>query len=773
MKNLLLLTAGIALSASMTAQNLVDPSTAIRTVAPVQKADVEVVKNLKNDKVLEMRNSSGRAVKNLIAPKASKRINPAKKLAATAKETASGEILFESFEDWDGVTLTWLPDGWTIESNGDETDLSEKWTPTAANSFLPAPTDGDYYFGINYSSKTVDEWLISPVVEVPEDMSLTYDIYLSPIWFYSLDNIDWETYEFQGPKEIVFDIKVNVREEGGKWTTLVDYAEKFMDWSGMELAMYDDSSLSPQNISLAAYAGKKIQVAFQYVGTDGQTCFIDNIRIGFPKLEGLTYMMPLYNQYWGFSRDYKGVNFESAFLPAFVDNTFMLYDYVPDAEVTWQYNDPSDTDNWLTAEGEELTVSYGTDYTNDFTTRTNLYYLPTMTVSAPGFTTTSYKNPADYMQIGGKPSFLANTGEEINMGVLPFMFKLSELGIYTYRMDFGMTATPIYGHNADTDAFWTEYSFHGEGEEGDNVKLTGILNFIYPGPSPMVVSGAHLLARTENITDDIEFKAQIVPINDAYEPDFTRPLATATIKAKDFTVLVEGDQEPDLTMISFDFDRPAVLDYSETAYIIAITGFNDSGVGYFAPYQQLIPEEPALALGWTMKEITYNGSTVESYSNLISPYGEDLYTAFAINLEATFPWLQCAVETVDISANGTTVGLDSYYDAADLQVIAPEWAEVELAGRYADCTMTVKAEYSDTARDGEIVIMAPGVTKVFALHQAAGTGSSSITSIAADNDATIEAVYNLAGVRVNTASLEAGVYLVKYTSGKVAKIAIK
>ncbi|MCM1519561.1 MAG: choice-of-anchor J domain-containing protein [Lachnoclostridium sp.] len=773
MKNLLLLTAGIALSASVSAQNLVDPSTAIRTVAPVQKADIEVVKSLKNDMVLEMRNAGGRAVKKLIAPKASKRINPVKKQAAPAKEAAADEILFESFEDWDGETLAWVPDGWTIESNGDETELSEKWTPTAASSFLPPPTDGDYYFGINFSSKYLNEWLISPVVEVPEGQSLTYDIYLDPFWFYNLDNVDWETYEFQGPKEIVFDIKVNIREEGGEWATLVDYAEKFKDWSGLELIMYDISSLTSQDISLAAYAGKKIQVAFQYVGTDGQSCFIDNIRIGLPKLEGLTYMMPFNNQYWGFSRDFNSVNFESAFLPAFADNTFMMYDYVPDAEVTWQYNDPTDADNWLTAEGDELTINYGTDYTNDFTTRTNLYYLPTMTVSAPGFTTTSYKNPADYMQIGGKPTFLASSGELVEMGVLPFMFKLSEIGVYTYRMDFGMTATPIYGHNADTDAFWTEYSFHGEGEEGDNVKLTGILNFIYSGPSPMVVSGAHLLARTENIADDVEFTAQIVPINESYEPDFTRPLATATVKAKDFNVLIEGDQEPDYTMISFDFPRPVVLDDSEPAYIIAITGFNNPGVGYFAPYQQIIPEEPALALGWTMKEITYNGSTVESYSNLISPTGEDLYTAFAICLDATLPWLQCEAESVDISANGTTVGLDSYYDAADLQVVAPEWAEVELAGRYADCTMTVKAEYSDTARDGEIVIMAPGVTKVFALHQAAGTGSSSITAIAADNDATIEAVYNLAGVRVNPAALEAGVYLVKYTSGKVAKIAVK
>ena len=729
----------------------------------------------------------GTAIKKLAAPKFSKVITPRMKQAgARAEGLKSTNVLTESFEGWDGTTETWVPDGWTVESKGDASlAYYQKWYPTAQPTMGPAPTDGQYMFGVVYATVNQDEWLVSPSFTVGQDMNLYFDMNLDPFWFYdsSDDNFDWDTYSFIGEPQIIFDIKVNVREDGGEWVTVKDFAEDCKDMTAIEmLSVNPYMALLRQQVDLSAYTGKKIQIAYQYVGNDGNSSYIDNIRVGLPQLDAPVYIMPLSTQYWGFNREMTSVNFTSAILPVHDDITFSSYDWVGGATYSWSYNDPTDADNWLTEEGDMLTVNYGTDYTSEFTTRHNLYYLPTLNISAPSAAPASYKNPADYMQMGGTPNFQFSDGTAIEMGMLPFQFHNDGLGIYTYSPDFG-TSIPVFGYDNQVDKLWTSYSFPSEEDAADasnSVKMTKILNAIYPSAtSPIVVTGVHLPAYTRSIGENVEFNASIYPMvldEDAggYIPDFTVAVARASLLGKDITVLAEGDQRPDLSSLGFTFDTPVVLQANDNvqAYVIAIEGFNNPDVEYFCPLQQLYPADVPMAFGWIYKDITHQGVTRGSISALLDlDTDEPMWCAFAINLEGFLPWLHCEAESIEISNNGTVLGLDSYYDGADLTVTAPEWATATVAGRYGETALTVNAAYSESAREGELTVSAPGVSKTFKLIQAAGTGG--IDDLTADSDDAVTAVFTLDGRKAGAANLPAGIYIVKHASGKVSKITVK
>ncbi len=53
---------------------------------------------------------------------------------------------------------------------------------------------------------------------------------------------------------------------------------------------------------MTQFAGKKTKFAFRYVGSDGNTMFIDAIGVGYPELEDISYTNPFETLYWGFDR---------------------------------------------------------------------------------------------------------------------------------------------------------------------------------------------------------------------------------------------------------------------------------------------------------------------------------------------------------------------------------------------------------------------------------------------------------------------------------------
>lgn len=781
MNKFLLFSAALTLSASVQAQEQLNPVANLQ-VRQFKGAKSEVVRSADKHTVVVSKN--GVAIKRISPVVANKTVRPVVKHAAARVEAQDEQpVLFESFEGWDGTTVDWVPEGWAVESNGDASlEPAQKWGPCAQLPYYPGPTDGQYLYGIGYcdAEQHQDEWLISPEFTPGENMNLFFDLYLDPLFFYDLSNMDWDTMSFVGDPQVAFTIKVNVREEGGEWTTLKDYAEQFKTLTPTEMMNYNATgSLMPQTIDLSAYAGKKIQFALQYVGADGQDAYVDHFRVSYPELAAPVYMMPLSTQYWGFDRELSTTQFSVAALPVYEDLIFSSYDYVENGTYTWSYNDPADADNWLSADGDMLMVSYAPDYTSEFTTRNNLYFLPSLTVSAPAASPATYTNPATYMQIGGKAEFKFSDVGLRTLSYYPFNVQHCGSGIYTHELDFGK-AFPLFGYDATgySTQFWNDYTFQGESDENNYVKMNAICNMVYPSATtPMVVTGINVAAITANIGANVEFKAQIFPMvydeeAGGYLPDFSAPIASATMLGSQIAEIQEyGDKH--ISSLGFDFAEPVVLQATEEAagYVIAISGFNNPEVGYFAPMQQNTPDDVPMAMGWIYKDITWNGETRWSITPLSDPEsGEPLFTSFCIGLEGWLPWLHCEEESLEVGSNGSTLGLDSYYDAADLTVTAPEWANATLTGRYGETMLTVTAPLSATDREGDLVITGKGVSKTIHLTQAKDAG---IEGVIADSNDAVVAVYNLAGQPVDAATLPAGIYLVKHASGAVTKVAVK
>lgn len=711
-------------------------------------------------------------------------INPARRHAKPMAEESgmpAGAILFESFEN-PGDDITWLPETWTMESKGDsELTVDEKWGTAPANPMLPPPTDGDWCAAINYSSLAQDEWLISPEVSLDGIYKLKFDAYIDPAFFFVLDNehVDWEAYEWTN-QETAFTFQVLVQEKGGEFAVVRDFAEEYMGQSLEDLLLLTPSELLPCTVDLSAYNGKDVRIAFRYVGTDGQTMFLDNVRVTLPEME-LSFAAPYSTLYYGIGNDedWSNLNLRIALYPAFRPITFQNTTYDDALAYTWMYSDPATTEMVPGDDPEFLEMTYGTDYTSEFTTNNNLYYPPMLTASGEGYADGEKAFDVDFIQAGGHASFKIQ-GEYVNFGLLPFEAHNSSLGICTAEpLDFGKRAVPMFGHSEDTHEFWMNYTFHGEEDEGDDVQLNAIFNYIYPTNSPLVVKGAWLSAMGI-INDDAELTAEIFPLIDVYDEEgewlgqVTADTPIATAKCAGTSILGRDPRQVNYLSIPFEFASPVVIDESNPGYIIKISGFNSDACPYFVPAQSWIPNADYLCLGWIEKIITFAGNapraSVTPLANHENEYGE-MYAAFAINLDGYYPWLESDEEGCDFGSHTTaTIALDSYHDGSELTVEAPEWIEATAAGRYGETVLNLAAApFEGENREGTVTVSKHGLSKSFKVSQM----TSGIVSATGDGAAAVKAIYNAAGVRVNSENLTPGVYIITRADGTAAKHVVK
>lgn len=746
------------------------------------------------------RGTTPRTVKALPAARAAANtsaiINPAavKNLRSAAKAYAGnlpeGVLLWESFENLEHQgDLTWLPEGWTAVSYGDgDLETGEKWAvDMQSNPNIPGPADGDFYAGINFSTKNQDEWLVSPSVALPADRlyQLSFFANVDPLFFYVLDgdHVDWDTYEFTD-QVVTCNFQILVSADGGEFEVVRDFANEFMGYSMMELMELSPVALQKYSVDLTGYEGKNIKVAFRYVGTDGNTLFLDAVSIALPAMD-LVIHAPAETLYWGLdcSSLWTYMQLSIAQYPVYSPFVFSGEAAGSSSKVNlgWLYCDPETTD-MVSAPGDELTLEYHTDYSSAFTTRNNLYYPPVLLGSAEGYSDTEVTFNADYLQAGGKACFVMSDGSEFNGGLLPFDINTSEIGGYTICDDkLGDLSLPVFGHNANTTAYWTDYTFRGDAGPGDLCELTQIMNYYTPSASPLVVDKVWLNA-IGFFEPDAEFTCSIIPMLPYYEDGEymgdvfgDAPVAVATVLGKDVTGYDPTSTGKLYLCLPFTFDTPVVLSAGDAkAYMICISGFNSPKVEYFCPMQQWIPNDEAFATGWVAKDITFTGQTRTTFNPLAyyeNEYGP-MFCAFAINLGGTYPWLEAATTDLVLDDNGTcSVALDSYYDATELTVTCPQWTEVTLSGRYGDARLSVLAtDYTDDSL-GSITVSGPGVKKTFAVGTPAGAAA-----IRPDGpDAAITDVYTATGVRVGSSAnvLPAGVYITRHADGTARKIAIQ
>lgn len=736
-------------------------------------------KRLPSDVIVGGKDGKTQLRKNL----SSKLQAPVAKAIAKA-QAPEGSVLYENFEGYDGYTMNWLPDGWTLEHKGDCSEY-DTWMVLVPNPWYgyPSAIDGDFICGIMFSDDYQDEWLISPKVTVGDNMELSYYMNLDPMFFYVLDSttVDWDNNEFIGEKQIAFTIQVLVKAEGDEdWTVLRNYADEYLEYSLSELWMMSSYELKKNSVSLGDYSGKEVQVAFRYVGTDGQSQFLDAICIGQPALEGVCYMNPANTLFFGYSSD-EYMSYLTKDIALYPVNAPLAWINYSDAEATfeWTYSDPQTGDIAISDDQDILEVTYEPDYSSKETMRNNLIEFPTLSASAPGASSTSYTAPYDCFQAGGKSEFLSY-GEIIDFTLLPYATNAQGTTELTVRDDkLGAWAVPVFGYSEFSNDYWLNYSLNGENKiDGDYANLIGIANIFFPSAdAPLVVNGISVFG-FGRFYDDAELTATIYALNENMSTNietFT-VVARATITGKD--IITDGfDGSKGDLCLPFKFDKPAIVQASDEHPVFAfmLEGFNSDKVDYWDPYISNKPDEFGMSFGYTLNHIdlSNHGGRENYYSFRGLSYCEngtydDYIGSFAIGLDAEYPWLTADAEKVEFGTDETTatVALGSYYDGSKLTVEAPEGIVAKVEGRYNECVLTLTRE-AGAPVDGNVIVSGPGVE--VELPVVAPSGSTGLEEI--DVNAEIDAVYDLSGRKV--VAPEAGIYVVKYSDGKVRKVTVK
>lgn len=684
-----------------------------------------------------------------------------------------GCILLESFEDWDGEDALWLPEGWTRLSQTDsELTDGQRWGVSSANPFLPAPADGTVYAGVSFASVPQDEWLVTPELTIAENQQLSFYNYIDPVFLFDMNYVDWDAYEFT-EKHISATLKVMVQPEGGEWTEVWDAATPFMDVPLAELLYMTPESMQETIVNLNEFAGKKVRIAFRYVGTDGNTMFIDLVSVSLPRLDALHYSNPLHTLYWGYDRSpgWAGLNLPVAQYPVYTPIVWTNDSPYSGATYSWTYCDPI-TAAWVNSDAEELSVTYVPDYSTTTSTKNNLFYPPILNGSMPGASDGTYQAPYRYFQAGGTAEITLTDGEWAG-GLLPFEHNAEGLTFLTVESDFGELDTPITGYNKNTDAWWYAYTFPGENNPDYESYVDGCLNFIYPVPgAPLVVDGVTALARGK-MADDAELTISIVPLSETFEPLYDKTLVTKTITGAD-VIGYDPIFDIDFLTLPFDFDSPVAIDETYPGYMVILSGYHSDKVEYFAPMQSEIPNADYLCFGYLVKKTKYDSDTHRtSYFPLAYIEGQygDCYNAFALHLNAHYGWLKADTETVTVPADGTPVSvvLDSYWAGEALTASELPGVKAVLSGRYGNTVMTLSRDTEHPgAVDGALTVSAPAGHSVAINVHSDGAGVDNIT---APSDATVTDIYTVAGVRIAPdTELEPGVYMVRYSDGSVRKI---
>ncbi len=725
--------------------------------------------------VLSLNSKSVNPKANALSPK---RQAPRKNVAKSQQK--DGYVFYENFSDWDGEDWFWVPEGWTVEHYGD-CSWEDGWLPQMANPWLGIEgVDGDNVFGILYSMDQQDEWLITPEVEVGADMELSYWFNLDPFWFYSTENVDWDLWDYVGDKIITYTFQVMIQEEGGEWVMLRDYAQEYLDYTFDELYEMSNAPMQKQTISLAEYANKKVKVGFRYLGTDGNSIFIDAVGIGYAPLENVVYMSPLHTLYYGLTNDetFSYLTNDYAFYPVYAPTTWINMSE-DEATYTWTYNDPETGEEVTSDDQDELSVTYVPDYRSEASLKNNFFYAPTLKAENAIGQAASYTAPYKAFQAGGKAERNFD-GIDYEFSLLQFAPDALGLGFVDVRDDSqGAYSVPVFGYNEFTDQYWLNYSLGGEEPiEGDYSHLIGIANLFVPSDEADIVAKGISVYGWGRIFPEAQLTATIYALDEEWHSDistFTK-IASATISG-DQVLNNSGFDAKDYLFLPFVFDEPVAFRATDEhpAYVFMLEGFNSEYVEYFAPLQSVKPAEFDYSFGYMLNKIDVSahtgGEPYYSFKSIryIDEDGEYVFPTggFTIGLLAEYPWLTADVEQIIIGedAEEATAALGSYYDGSQLTVEAPAGLTATVAGRYNECVLTV-ARTSTEAVEGNVVVKGPGVEVTIPVKADLQTGISEINA-----EAGVKAIYDLSGRQVDATTQ--GVYIVKYNDGTVRKVTVK
>lgn len=633
-------------------------------------------------------------------------------------------IFMESFEDWDGGTTDCLPEGWDEVSKADPphdtywtNGLNLTWE-ICGQRWADEPQDGQYYARIEnffYSDGGVivngqqDEWLISPVVSIPDNgQALYFTLGYHPGWVLC----DGKTLDFNSITNVM---EVHVSRDGGQsWQLLWDCLPAARALSRDEL-IADLSSTAcvwlPVRIALHDYAGQDIRFAFRYVGKGGASMNIDDVQIRQPqageeypdysdtsidpKQFYAHYAIPEGCFYYG-DNDDRYLLPGGVIMPAHTDLTFRNDSYVPaDARYEWTYTEP----RAYNLSYSDFTFGKSADADLPFHTGSfNFSTLPQLKAtfaipSADRDTTVIFSRIIEesggpsYWQVGGAP------GEDY-YGYDAQQRPRNSYGFSAYDQNLG--ANVYFG-----DTAFTSYMF-GTGELVDEAGVTGFASIFHQPAAPYQISGGLRVAMIYDVEDDAQIRVSLRRATKVNETTWTLGDEIAHASASGVELRAAGKLFAESTMQWSRFLFPQLYDSEgrvvtpliDEPIAVVVEGWDGPGVNLFAVMTNATDPFTETCALWTGGPL---GSTARAYYE---------HYALAVTLNAHFPYLYTDTPELSVGGSGgtTSVSIDQYRYLMPFDIEGlPDWltasnAKIEGERRFNNI-LSLTAQPNSTGAD--------------------------------------------------------------------------
>ena len=503
-------------------------------------------------------------------------------------------------------------------------------------------------------------------------------------------------------------------------------------------------------------------------------------------LEAL-YQRPDGGLFWGFSAAHDILTSSSGCVmlaPAYADLTWANLSTGSPASCAWTWDDTDSSSQQSTS------TDLVTNYRRDYTSETNQYSAPILTVTDDNDSSDTYQRPLYYIQAGGNSEY---NGTEYGVGT----FDYKNEG-YMY---LSTNSKPTYGYSSDTDANLA--STFGL----DEAKSTGLANLFEKPERPYYLRS--LLAQTySNIGSGAKLKLSIIEVDD--EGTLGDTLAVSTATTANRTTWISY-----FCSYTFTLDTPLIIDSS---IYVSLEGFNDpDNVTIFALMQSSKPTVGNVCHAYF--EFTSGDDFYRLPTSVFKTSNGVCYNSFLISLYMDYEWLEPTDDdltydddghvacVMPASASSKTFNIEASTSASGWTCSLAEeadWLTVTVADNKADTdvvdgrgTVTFAADENTTgaARETLVTLSYNGASTTFAVSQ---TDESGVAAAKADGGVKVASaagqfvvtapesvsgvsVYNIAGQLVGRATvsgsatidasgLASGVYLLRFSDGTTVKV---
>lgn len=679
-------------------------------------------------------------------------------------QKAEGERIFEeNFDAWNSSLMkdTWLPKGWSVACRDTQKhdefietdDAHYSWMVGDFMSDSPNMRVQNMVFGLDTYQ---DEWLVTPEFTPEEYYKFKFKLSYSPGW----TRLDWETYEFTGINNI---LEVLVSDDKGEnWKKIWDVTEHAKSFTEDEL--WDDcaSMVHPFYqfvLPLDEYVGTPIQVAFRYVGQDGESMMVDDVEVSLPVVEA-SYAVPEGTFFWGFNEKLQRYNPEFAAVAP------------TNVKATWKNTSSVDVEesNWFTFNNAFSVVLESTDH--DFTFEPKGFcdlYMPELTVSATGAEDGVY-SVNDNTGFPVCTYFGGNMVSSYNDQYLAMEGPAVEMMLMGYNYwSKGLANIGFFGRSEEIDA-----TVGGAlGGTAENPMVIRSVGYMLPSsPQPYHFRKMMFVLGNFEADADAELKVEIFPMNNGYIDIL--PIATSTIKGSDVQAASGNLYSATFTFKGADLNGDPI-DYIESQgnYYVRFD-FSDERITSLEVTTQGVPNEDGACNSYFEVK---NGEELMIFPvSALSISGVAFAADFSVNMDLCYSWIVADDDKFEVESDGgeKSFEVDAFHGHEDWRMYyMPEWLKHEfVAGEEGDShKLVMKAEKNTSVEDrtATVYLASPGATHTIKVSQ---KGTSGVNAIVADEADGPVRYFNLNGVAVDGDNLTPGVYI-RRQGAKATKVVVR